>query len=219
MGHRCKKLFNVQLIWNADLFVVEEGDQELNEETHRNLFPCFVRIIYSSYNESQWKNCKNFSAGFVGFREFSQFSKHQVGQKTQITIQKNKSQNMVANGEVMDCASICIGGQLYVTFYKLVTDFYLLELDNLDAVLGVTWLQTLSPMVWDFSALTMSFTENGQSFILHGSVVRNSQMTSSKRISQSIQKSGKGMYLQMQLVAEELNDKIYDMRADEKQLQ
>lgn len=126
---------------------------------------------------------------------------------------------MVANGEVMDCASICTGVQLYIKDYKLVTDFYLLELDNLDVVLGVTWLQTLTPIVCDFSALTMSFTENGQSFTLHGSVVRNSKVTSSKRISQSIQKSGKGMYLQMQLVAVELNDKIYDMRADEKQLQ
>lgn len=77
-GRPCKKTFNVELIWNGVLYVVEEGDEELNEETHRNLFPCFVRIIYS-YNEAQWKNCKHFSAGFVGLQEFSQFSKHQVG--------------------------------------------------------------------------------------------------------------------------------------------
>lgn len=86
----------------------------------------------------------------------------------------------------MDCVGICSGVQLQIKDYKLVTNFYLLELDNLDVVLGVTWLRTLGSVVLDFSALTMSFTENGQFFTLQGSVVPNSRVSSSKRISQSI---------------------------------
>lgn len=69
----------------------------------------------------------------------------------------------------MECAGIRSGVQLQIKGYNLVSDFYQLELDDLDVVLGGTWL---GPMVLDFSALTMS---------LQGSVVPNSQVTSSKR--------------------------------------
>lgn len=101
---------------------------------------------------------------------------------------------MVTNGKFMDCAGIYTKVQLLIKDYKLVTDYYLHGLDNLDAVLGVTLLHTLGPIVWDFSALTMSSTENGQSFTLQGSAVPDSQVTFSKHISQSIYKSGKDMY-------------------------
>ena len=36
-------------------------------------------------------------------------------------------------------------------------DFYLLELGGYDAILGTQWLQSLGPMVWDMSQLSMEF--------------------------------------------------------------
>lgn len=36
-------------------------------------------------------------------------------------------------------------------------DCYALQLEGFDVVLGVQWLRTLGPIVWDFDHLTMSF--------------------------------------------------------------
>lgn len=46
--------------------------------------------------------------------------------------------------------------------------FYLLPLDSFDVVLGIQWLKTLGPIVWDFKALTMDFLRKGKQVTLHG---------------------------------------------------
>ena len=38
------------------------------------------------------------------------------------------------------------------------TNFLVLQLRVCDLVLGVQWLQTLGPITWDFSKLSMKFT-------------------------------------------------------------
>jgi hypothetical protein len=42
-------------------------------------------------------------------------------------------------------------------------DCFALDLGGFDLVLGVQWLRTLGPIVWDFDALAMSFWYNGRS--------------------------------------------------------
>ena len=47
-------------------------------------------------------------------------------------------------------------------------DFYILMLNGVDAVLGVNWLQTLGPILWDFKAKSMVFKQNGRVMELQG---------------------------------------------------
>jgi hypothetical protein len=35
-------------------------------------------------------------------------------------------------------------------------------------VLGIQWLQTLGPILWDFAALKMQFSFQGQQYVLQG---------------------------------------------------
>lgn len=50
-----------------------------------------------------------------------------------------------------------------------ITDFYiLLTLGGCDAVLGIQWLQTLGPILWDFDRLFMEFSYIGQKCTLQG---------------------------------------------------
>lgn len=39
--------------------------------------------------------------------------------------------------------------------YKAILDFYVIPLGGCDTVLGVQWLRTLGPVLWDFDKLYM----------------------------------------------------------------
>jgi hypothetical protein len=47
-------------------------------------------------------------------------------------------------------------------------DLFILPLAGCDAVLGIQWLRTLGPILWDFSALTMQFSLGGVPCTLQG---------------------------------------------------
>lgn len=47
-------------------------------------------------------------------------------------------------------------------------DLFILPLAGCDAILGIQWLRTLGPILWDFSALTMKFTWAGFPCVLQG---------------------------------------------------
>jgi hypothetical protein len=38
-----------------------------------------------------------------------------------------------------------------------ITNFYILTLGGCDVVLGIEWLRTLKPIIWNFDSLTMQF--------------------------------------------------------------
>lgn len=52
--------------------------------------------------------------------------------------------------------------------YTLSTVVRAISLDCCDMVLGVEWLTTLGPILWDFSNLRMEFNLNGMKHVLRG---------------------------------------------------
>lgn len=68
---------------------------------------------------------------------------------------------MVANGDFMECVGMCPTLQLQLKDYELCADFYVLKLNKVDVVFGISWLETLGPILWNFAALSMSFTVKG----------------------------------------------------------
>ena len=71
---------------------------------------------------------------------------------------------MVANGERLKGNGICKNVLIHSQGVPIKADFFLLSLGGCDAVLGVQWLRTLGPVLWDFSALSMSFKDQDQEF-------------------------------------------------------
>ena len=57
-------------------------------------------------------------------------------------------------------ALISLGG------YSCAHTLFALPLGGCDAVLGVDWLSTISPVLWDFQLLTMDFTVNAHHYTL-----------------------------------------------------
>ena len=63
----------------------------------------------------------------------------------------------VANGERVSCPGVYRAVSFSITGEPFSTDFFALPLAGYDVVLGTEWLASLGPILWDFSALTMSF--------------------------------------------------------------
>lgn len=74
----------------------------------------------------------------------------------------------VANGDRMSSEGMEEGLDLKVQGNQFVTDFFLLPLGGCDVVLGMQWLRTLGPVLWDFNSLTMSFKDGNKLVNLKG---------------------------------------------------
>jgi hypothetical protein len=48
------------------------------------------------------------------------------------------------------------------------TKFYILTLGGCDLVLGIQWLRTLGPIIWDLLKLTMTFSWKGEHIFFTG---------------------------------------------------
>ncbi|KAJ8772223.1 hypothetical protein K2173_027400 [Erythroxylum novogranatense] len=74
----------------------------------------------------------------------------------------------VANGEQLHSSGICKGAPIELGSSIFTVDLFVLQLKGFDLVLGVNWLATLGPILWDFYLMWMSFFVNGKQVDLKG---------------------------------------------------
>lgn len=101
----------------------------------------------------------------------------------------------VANGEIVhnegQCSRVCTKIQ-GITFYLT---YYILRLAVRDVVLGVQWLETLKPIVWDFSKLYMKFPWEGTMLGLMGLRLKNTTFEDGRKmVLDSVNKRVEGFY-------------------------
>ena len=77
-------------------------------------------------------------------------------------------QVMVANGERLRCDEIYLAVPMEIQGYKFRTNMYPIDLQGSDVVLGIQWLQNLGRVLHDWSKLSMEFSVNGHTFVIHG---------------------------------------------------
>ncbi|XP_019183647.1 PREDICTED: uncharacterized protein LOC109178468 [Ipomoea nil] len=78
----------------------------------------------------------------------------------------------VANGELILGSGMCEKAHITKDGQNFSIRLYLIPLAGFELVLGVNWLRTLGAILWDFTALTMTFTVLGRSITWHGKRVR-----------------------------------------------
>ena len=68
---------------------------------------------------------------------------------------------IVANGDRVQCQGLArdVATRIGVDFFAL--EWYAIPLDCFDMVLGIAFLKTLGPILWDFDELCMSFWHRG----------------------------------------------------------
>lgn len=92
-----------------------------------------------------------------------------VAKKNNLPVtQYNRLRVRVANGDTMLADGGCEKVAVKMQGHGYEADFYLLPLGGCDVVLGVSWLSTLGPILWDLLKMTMSFDYKGRSVLLHG---------------------------------------------------
>ena len=63
----------------------------------------------------------------------------------------------VDTGDNIPSLGICKGLQILIAGEFFIIDCYIIPIDGFDLVLGVQWLSSLGPIVWDFQHLTLRF--------------------------------------------------------------
>lgn len=76
---------------------------------------------------------------------------------------------MVGNGDYLRFVGQCSDVSIKVNQYYFQIPFYLLSIQGADVVLGVQWLQTLGPILSDFTVPSMQFYQESNMVTLHGS--------------------------------------------------
>jgi hypothetical protein len=74
----------------------------------------------------------------------------------------------VANGDEIVSPGKCKNTKVKLQGYTFVVDLYVLPLAGCDIVLGIQWLRTLGPILWDFLNLTMQFVYEEKTCLLEG---------------------------------------------------
>lgn len=80
---------------------------------------------------------------------------------------------------------------------QFTTNFFLLPLGGCDVVVGMQWLQTLGPVLWNFKKLTMSFQVDSKTVKLKGMTSSKSQLVEAVQICQLTTIEWKGFFLQI----------------------
>lgn len=86
---------------------------------------------------------------------------------------------------------------VWVIIVWLICLPYLLVVGGCDIVLGVQWLSTVSPVLWDFQLLTMQFSKNNKQYKLHhhNPVTSLVQEVSLQLIDKELANSNLGLFL------------------------
>jgi predicted aspartyl protease len=63
----------------------------------------------------------------------------------------------VANGDQISNVGIYNSLLIWIDTEQFIIDCYNIQLGGYDFVLGVNWLSSLGPIIWDFNNLTMKF--------------------------------------------------------------
>ena len=74
----------------------------------------------------------------------------------------------MANCQQLVCTSVCHNFAWSLLGEVFTTDVMLIPLGSCEMVLGVQWLTSLGPILWDLEKLRMEFKKDGRRMVLRG---------------------------------------------------
>ncbi|XP_028216783.1 uncharacterized protein LOC114398871 [Glycine soja] len=90
---------------------------------------------------------------------------HQLGLPCQST---SPLKVMVGNGQHLQCHTTCNSTTLVLQHHSFTVDLYVLPIAGANIILGVQWLQSLGPVLTDYTKLTMQFFHDDRLVELRG---------------------------------------------------
>jgi hypothetical protein len=112
-------------------------------------------------------------------------------------LQNQQLQVKIANGAKIWSEGRCNSLSIKVQGTTITSDFYVLTLGGCDIVLGVTWLRTLGPIIWDFLLMTMQYGSHGKSIVLTGLNPTGLTLEKGHKFLKASNSGNRGIWLQL----------------------
>nr|DAD43229.1 TPA_asm: hypothetical protein HUJ06_001459 [Nelumbo nucifera] len=111
----------------------------------------------------------------------------------------------VAYGNKVYTSTLCKGFSWQIQGTTFVADCMVLLLGFCDVVLGIQWLSTLGPIVWDFQQLRMEFRVDGKKHVVRGATTNKLRVVDGKRIAKSLLQGEQLALLQLCNIEEDVD--------------
>ncbi|CAJ2661631.1 unnamed protein product [Trifolium pratense] len=98
-------------------------------------------------------------------------------------------------GHKLQAAFICKGFKWLLQQTVFTADVIVLPLGCSDLILGIQWLKSLGPILWDFEKLQMEFTTKGKKFVLRGAKVPSIKLVNNKSFAHAMQNGAEVCFL------------------------
>ncbi|XP_058754567.1 uncharacterized protein LOC131627728 [Vicia villosa] len=98
-------------------------------------------------------------------------------------------------GHKLEAAFICRGFKWQLQQAQFTADVIVLPLVCCDLILGIQWLKSLGPLLWDFDKLQMEFSTNGRKFVLRGAKTPSFKVINNKSFAQVVHKGAEMCFL------------------------
>lgn len=208
-GHRCKRqqLFLLDATNLNEKYKVGDGQEQ---EATKEWVPEAEPMVSLHALDGAMSHDTMCIKGFIKSKEIvilidsgstHNFLDANIPKRVGVLIQPSQPISVaVADGGHLISRAMC--KQLHWTMQgtPFETDVRFLPLGGCDLVLGIQWLATLGPIVWDFARLRMEFNPNGVKHVLRGKQTSSTQAVTSSLMSRLISKRANGMVARLNMM-------------------
>ena len=110
----------------------------------------------------------------------------------------SKSNVKVTDGRTLKCNQRCPQVKLLLHDQEIIAYFFLLPLDDHEAILRIKWLMTLGDISWNFMQLFIKFYSKEKQVILHGKREGDVTMICTQQMEKVLHKACSGFLVQLE---------------------
>lgn len=126
------------------------------------------------------------------------FVDQDLARRIRLPAEKRSQVNvMTANGDSVPYIECCVAVSLSLQGIKFKANLHLLTLGGCDVVLGVNWLGTMGPILWDFINLIMKFKHYDQEVLLQELIPATVNIEVNEELPKKNEAKLKGVWLQL----------------------
>ncbi|RZR95543.1 hypothetical protein BHM03_00024398 [Ensete ventricosum] len=175
--HRCKKglLLMIEPVEDEDNGRSEEGLEPKDKAIEEEPQP----VDYAMHALAGYSNPQTMKVGgplkqqpitvLIDTGSTNNFLNSKVVARLVLQIEGCKKYDVkVTDSRILNCDQRCPRVKLLLQDQEVVANFFLLPIDDYEAVLGIEWLTTLGDISWNFSKLIMKFYCKGRQVTLRG---------------------------------------------------
>jgi hypothetical protein len=164
-GHRCPQLFYLEVADFEEDTAIEEVDEEPEPVISLH---ALTGIRLEDTMQIQVKMKDKLLTALLDTGSTHNFVNLNTALSLQLEVCSSRGKVVVSNGDKIDCHGLANNLRLCVGPDIFTMDAYAIPLDSFDIILGVQFLRTLGPILWDLANMSTAFWKNGYQVLWKG---------------------------------------------------